>query len=72
MVLRMSLSAILLALGLLVFCSPAVGQWPLTESNSWITDVPTVEDFVPLGTVLAETTGHVLMFDREDPQWRLK
>jgi len=25
-------------------------RWPLTSSNSNITDVPTLHDFVPLGT----------------------
>ena len=44
-------------------------SWPLTESNSKITDVPTLQDFVPLGVEFVETPEHELKWN--DPAWRL-
>jgi len=37
-----------------------IGSWSLTESNSWIRDIPTLQDFVPLGVVHMETEDHIL------------
>ena len=52
-----------------LFVGFALAQWPLTTSNSWITDVPTVFDFVPLGVEFIETTGSQLLWN--GPKWRL-
>lgn len=45
--------------------------WPLTESNSWIRDIPTVHDFVPIGVTCEETEDHRLIYPSDDPKWRL-
>ena len=45
--------------------------WQLTESNSWIEDTPTVEDFVPLGIVHTKTEDHILK-NLPDPKWGLQ
>ncbi|RKX69132.1 hypothetical protein DRP53_09110 [candidate division WOR-3 bacterium] len=60
-------------LGMIIILSMlgSAHPWPLTESNSWIRDIPTVHDFMPLGTVVVETTNHMIIFNPEDPQWRL-
>ncbi|RLI91101.1 MAG: hypothetical protein DRO95_04990 [Candidatus Altiarchaeales archaeon] len=44
-------------------------NWPLTGSNSHITDVPTLQDFVPLGVEFVETPEHELEWN--GPAWRL-
>jgi len=44
-------------------------SWPLTGSNSNITDIPTLQDFVPLGIEFSQTTEHELKWN--GPAWRL-
>ncbi len=46
-------------------------SWPLTKSNSWIRDIPTAHDFVPLGIVHEETKDHILK-NLPDPHWGLQ
>ena len=45
--------------------------WPLTESNSRIRDIPTVHDFIPIGTVHMETKDHILK-NLPDRKWGLQ
>ena len=47
-------------------------DWELTESNSWITDIPTVYDFMPLGVTCIETADHQIIYPPDDPKWRLR
>ncbi len=46
------------------------GSWPVVRSNSHITDIPKLDDFVQVGTVYEETADHILRWTN-DPQWRL-
>jgi len=46
-------------------------SWPLTENNCWITDIPTVKDFIPIGIVHMETQNHILK-NLPDPRWGLQ
>ena len=46
-------------------------NWPLTENNSWIRDIPTLHDFVPIGVVHMETEDHILK-NLPDPKWGLQ
>lgn len=44
-------------------------SWPITqESNSWIRDIPTVHDFMPLGVTYVEDEDHMLNYP-DDPEW---
>ena len=44
-------------------------RWPLTSSNSNITDVPTIQDFVPLGIEFIKTENNELKWN--GLKWRL-
>jgi len=48
---------------------PGSDKWPLTSSNSGITDVPTLHDFVPLGTEFIKTQDGELKWN--GLKWRL-
>ena len=61
-----------LAIAGFVFVPFFLRAWDLTESNSNIRDMPTVYDFMPFGVVEVETTDHIVMFNPDDPQWRLR
>lgn len=52
--------------------STQADAWQLTESNSWIRDIPTVYDFMPLGVTCEETEDHRIIYPPDDPKWRLR
>lgn len=55
----------------LIFNYEREGKWPLTDSNIYITDIPTVRDLIPIGTVHMETSDHILK-NLPDPKWGLQ
>lgn len=55
---------------LVAFAANGQGSWPVVRSNSQITDIPKLGDFVQVGTVYEETAEHILRWTK-DPKWRL-
>mgnify|MGYP000645612849 CR=1 FL=1 len=46
-------------------------EWKAAESNVWVSRVPTVWDFVPVGTVFVRTKSGYLAYPRGDTRWKL-
>ncbi|MBD3321826.1 MAG: hypothetical protein GF350_12090 [Chitinivibrionales bacterium] len=42
--------------------------WDLVEKNNHITDIPTVEDFMPLNVTSVQNTLHEILYPPDDPQ----
>lgn len=46
-------------------------EWKAAESNVWVARVPTVWDFVPVGTVFVKTKNGYLAYPKGDSRWKL-
>ena len=60
---------LMLLLGASVLSASGVNDWSLTDSNSYVTDVPTLKDFVPLGIEFIKTENNELKWN--GLKWRL-